>query len=94
VAAGTDAVREAIRDGRARVVITARDASPAQTAKVRRSLAGHPIPHRSWGSRVELGGAVGVASLAVVAVTHPKLAAEVAEALDSYALVRVGGGES
>jgi ribosomal protein L7Ae-like RNA K-turn-binding protein len=85
VAAGTDAVREAIREGRARLVLTASDASPVQTAKVRRTLAGHPVPHASWGTRVELGAAVGMPSLSAVAVTHPKLAAEMADGLGGEA---------
>jgi ribosomal protein L7Ae-like RNA K-turn-binding protein len=94
VATGTDAVREAIRDGRARLVLTASDASPVQTGKVRRTLAGHPVPHVSWGSRAELGAAVGMSSLSAVAVTHAKLADQMAEALDARAPVGVGGGEA
>ncbi len=93
VAIGTDAVRDAIRDGSARLVLMATDAAPGQIAKVRRTLAGHPVANASWGSRAELGAAVGLASLSAVAVTHPKLAAEMTETLDVHAPVGAGGGE-
>ena len=66
VATGTGAVREAIRDGSARLVLIASDASPAQIEKVRRTLAGHPVAHAVCGTRAELGAAVGMASLSTV----------------------------
>ena len=75
VVTGTEAVREALRDGKARLVLLAQDASPTQLEKVRRTLAGHPAPHLEWGTREQLGAAVGRESLASVAVTHPELAA-------------------
>lgn len=81
VVPGTEAVREAIRAGRARLVLMAQDASPAQSDKVLRTLAGRPAPHASWGSREELGTAVGLAPLSAVAVTNPDLAAEMLEEL-------------
>jgi ribosomal protein L7Ae-like RNA K-turn-binding protein len=83
VATGTDAVREALRTGRARLVLMAEDASPAQGDKVRRTLAGHPTPHATWGRRAELGAAVGLPSLSAVAITHPELAAKLLGVLDA-----------
>lgn len=82
VAPGTEAAREAIRTGAARLVVLASDASPAQSAKVQRTLAGRPAPHAAWGSRAELGAALGLAPLSVVAVTHPGLAAEMLRDLE------------
>src|SRR5690606_16920155 len=82
VAPGTEAAREAIRSGEARLVLVARDASPAQHAKVRRTLAGHPAPQAAGGSRTELGAALGLAPLSVVAVTHAKLGAEMRRELE------------
>jgi hypothetical protein len=63
----------------------AEDASAAQSDKVRRTLAGHPTPHASWGSRAELGAAVGLGSLSAVAITHAELAAQLLGALDDAA---------
>jgi ribosomal protein L7Ae-like RNA K-turn-binding protein len=94
VAAGTEAVREAIRAGGARLVVLARDASPAQIAKVRRTLAGHPVHVAAWGSRSELGTAVGLAPLSAVAVTHPRLAAELLEQLEASSLKSLSGVEA
>ena len=82
VVVGTEAVREAIRAGGARLVVVAQDVSPVQGAKVRRTLAGHPVPEAAWGSKSDLGAAVGLAAVSVVAVTHPRLAAELLEVLE------------
>jgi ribosomal protein L7Ae-like RNA K-turn-binding protein len=81
VVTGTEAVREALREGRARLVLSAQDASPSQLEKLRRTLAGHPAPHVEWGTREELGAAVGRESLASVAVTHAALAASLLTAV-------------
>jgi len=94
VSAGTEAVREAIRLGQARLVVVATDASPAQSAKVRRTLAGHPVHHVVWGSRSELGAAVGSAPLSAVAVTHPRLAAEMQELMESSTVESFSGMEA
>ncbi|MGE0159266.1 MAG: L7Ae/L30e/S12e/Gadd45 family ribosomal protein [Gemmatimonadales bacterium] len=85
VAVGTEAAREAIRAGHARLVLVAQDAAPAQSAKMRRTLAGHAVPHAAWGSRGELGAAVGVAPLSAVAVTHAELAAQMLSVLEPRA---------
>src|SRR5690554_793021 len=45
VLVGTDAVRRSIRNGDARLVILAGDASPVQLEKVFRLLRHHEIPH-------------------------------------------------
>jgi ribosomal protein L7Ae-like RNA K-turn-binding protein len=83
IVAGTDAVREAIRSSEARLVIVTRDAAPAQRAKIERTLAGHSVPRVRWGSRADLGAAIGMAPLSAVAVTHRKLAAEMREELET-----------
>lgn len=82
VVVGTEAAREVIRAGDARLVVVARDVSPAQSAKVRRTLAGYPVRQVSWGSKEDLGAAVGLPPVSVVAVTHPRLAAELLEVLE------------
>ena len=93
VAPGTEAARQAIRSGQARLVIVAGDVSPAQSAKIRRTLLGRAVPHASWGSRGELGAALGLAPLSAVAVTHRRLAAEMLEELEALAGTVVSGAE-
>jgi ribosomal protein L7Ae-like RNA K-turn-binding protein len=79
---GTEAAREAIRAGDARLIVVAQDVSPVQSAKVRRTLAGHPVRQVSWGTKEDLGAAVGLPPVSVVAVTHPRLAAELLDVLE------------
>jgi len=71
---GTEAVREAVREGRARLVLLAADASPAQLDKVERTLAGRPAPRVSFGDRSGLGAALGRRPISAVAVTQASLA--------------------
>jgi ribosomal protein L7Ae-like RNA K-turn-binding protein len=77
VAPGTEAVREAIRGGKARLVLMADDASQAQLDKIGRTLHSRPIPRARLGDRGTLGAAVGLAPLSAVAVTDAPLAARV-----------------
>lgn len=77
VAPGAVAVRHAIREGEARVVLFAGDASSAQLDKIRRTLAGRHVPQVSLGDRSALGAALGMAPLSAVAVTNESLAEQV-----------------
>ena len=77
VAPGTEAVRQAVRGGEARVVLLARDASPAQLGKIARTLKDRSIPAARVGNRETLGAAVGLAPLSAVAVTNASLAEQV-----------------
>lgn len=81
-APGVEAVREAIREGQARLVLLAADASPAQLEKVERTLAGHPVPHATLGTRAELGAALGLGPVSAVGVTHATLAEQMLAELD------------
>ena len=71
---GTEAVRGAIRQGDARLVLMAEDASASQLDKVRRTLVNRPIPQARLGDRAMLGAAVGRGPVSVVAVTVASLA--------------------
>jgi ribosomal protein L7Ae-like RNA K-turn-binding protein len=88
VVPGTAAVRDAIRSGEAKLVLLAGDASPAQLAKIRRTMEGRPVSEASLGSRVDLGAAVGLAPISAVAVTSTpladRLAAELGDALHAH----------
>lgn len=88
VAPGTDAVRRAIREGRAQLILFAGDASSVQLDKIRTTLSDRSIPQATLGDRDTLGAAVGLAPLAAVAVTDGSLAGRLLEEL------RVGGESS
>jgi len=74
VAPGTDAVRRAIREGEAQLILMAGDASGVQLEKIRTTLNDRSIPQVILGDRSTLGAAVGLAPLAAVAVTSRSLA--------------------
>ena len=81
VAPGTDAVRRAIREGEARLILIAEDASSVQVEKVRTTLHDRAIPQARLGDRDALGAAVGLGPLSAVAVTHAGLADRLAREL-------------
>ncbi len=85
VAPGLEVVRETIRDGQARLVLLAADASRAQLEKVERTLAGHPVARATLGTRAELGAALGLGPISAVAVTHATLAEQMLAELDRAA---------
>jgi ribosomal protein L7Ae-like RNA K-turn-binding protein len=83
VALGTEAVRRAIREGEARLILIAADASSGQVEKIRTTLHDRPIPRVILGDRDVLGAAVGTAPLSAVAVTDAALAEALARELSS-----------
>ena len=87
VAPGTEAVREAVRSGKARLVLLAGDASGAQLDKIGRTLSGRTVPTATLVDRASLGAAVGLAPLAAVAVTDPSLAGRVSAELGDLLVV-------
>ena len=74
VAPGTEAVRRAIREGEALLILMAGDASSVQMDKIRKTLHDRPIPQVILGDRNTLGAAVGLAAVSAVAVTNRSLA--------------------
>ena len=75
VAPGTAAVRRAIREGEAQLILMAKDASSVQLGKIQTTLHDRTIPQATLGDRDTLGAAVGLAPLSAVAVTSVSLAA-------------------
>ena len=71
---GVDAARRAVREGRARLVLIAEDASAAQLKKIMGLLEHRTVPHRAAGARGDLGAAVGAPPLSAVAVTRQEFA--------------------
>ena len=74
VAPGTAAVRRAIREGEAQLILMAKDASSVQLGKIQTTLHDRTIPQATLGDRDTLGAAVGLAPLSAVAVTSVSLA--------------------
>ncbi|MEQ1856932.1 MAG: ribosomal L7Ae/L30e/S12e/Gadd45 family protein [Longimicrobiales bacterium] len=79
---GVEAVRQSVREGRARLVVLATDASAAQLEKVERTLAGRPAPRVNFGDRSGLGAALGLAPVSAVAVTSTALAGQILAEMD------------
>jgi len=86
VAPGTEAVRQAIRGGHARLVLFAADASQVQLDKIGRTLHERRIPKARLGDRGMLGAAVGLAPLSAIAVTSTPLAEQVVAELGDLLL--------
>jgi len=82
VVSGTEAVRGAVRQGEARLVLMAGDAAGPQARKVERTLENRPIPRAVLGDRAILGAAVGRAPVSAVAVTGASLAEQIRRKLD------------
>ena len=82
IAPGTDAVRRAIREGEARLVLMAGDASSVQLDKVRTTLKNRTIPQAVLGDRNTLGAALGLGPLSAVAVTNASLADQLVAELE------------
>lgn len=93
VVSGTEAVRGALRQGEARLVLMAEDASASQLDKVRRTLVNRPIPRATLGDRAMLGAAVGRSPVSVVAVTDPSFAKGIAAKLPPEAEAGFGDVE-
>lgn len=85
---GTEAVRQSIRDGAARLVLFAGDASPTQLDKIRRTLETRPTPQATLGDRATLGSAIGLAPVSAVAVTSTSLASRISAELGDAVSVR------
>jgi ribosomal protein L7Ae-like RNA K-turn-binding protein len=78
---GTAAVRAAVQQGEARLILFAADAAEGQLGKVRGLLRHHPVPVRWVADRVTLGAAVGSGPLTVVAVRETNFAESLARVL-------------
>ena len=76
LAYGTSSTRRALKEGRARLVLFAQDASETQRDKVMKLLRHGKTPRATLGTREALGSAVGSAPVSAVAVTDMELAKE------------------
>ena len=78
---GTDAVRQSIRNGEARLLVTASDASSVQLRKIERTMNDQAIPRVTLGDRATLGTAVGRGPTSAVVVTGASFADELTKRL-------------
>ena len=67
---GVDATRRAVREGRARLVLIADDASAAQLKKITGLLEHRPVPRHQVVGQEALGAALGGGPVSAVAVTR------------------------
>ncbi|MBX3133138.1 MAG: ribosomal L7Ae/L30e/S12e/Gadd45 family protein [Gemmatimonadaceae bacterium] len=72
---GVDRVREAVKGGKVRVAVVARDASPNSRQKVDGLLAGRGVPTLEVDSAATLGQVAGRETTAIIGVVDDKLAA-------------------
>ncbi len=76
LAYGTGSTRRALKEGRARLILFAQDASERQRDKVMKLLSHGTTPRATLGTREALGMAVGSAPVSAVAVTDDQFAKE------------------
>jgi len=76
LAYGTGSARRALKEGRARLILFAQDASETQREKVMKLLRHGRTPRATLGTREALGAAVGSAPVSAVAVTDREFAKE------------------
>ena len=76
LAYGTGSTRRAVKEGRARLILFAQDASETQREKVMKLLRHGKTPRATFGTREALGSAVGSAPVSAVAVTDKEFAKE------------------
>jgi len=81
VVKGTEATRDALRKGLARLVVLASDGSDSQQGKVLPLAQARGVPCERLGSMVELGKAVGSGPLASAAVTGARFSEEIRKRL-------------
>jgi ribosomal protein L7Ae-like RNA K-turn-binding protein len=78
---GVDAARRAVREGRARLIILADDASATQLRKLTGLLEHRSVPRRRVADRAALGAALGAAPVSAVAITRSEFAESMLERL-------------
>jgi ribosomal protein L7Ae-like RNA K-turn-binding protein len=81
VARGSEATRRALREGRARLVLYAGDASETQLAKIEKLVGARGVRSLRVADRELLGAALGGPPLTAVAVTDEPMAEELARRL-------------
>ena len=89
---GTGSTRRALKEGRARLVLLAQDASETQRDKVMKLLRHGKTPRATLGTRQALGLAVGSAPVSAVAITDREFAKELVARLGMKSGISVENG--
>jgi ribosomal protein L7Ae-like RNA K-turn-binding protein len=76
---GDDTVMKAVRSGEAKLVVLATDAAPNAQKKYRDKCSYYQIPLVEYGSRFEIGSAIGKVDRVVLAVTDAGFAQRIAQ---------------
>ncbi len=93
LACGTGSTKRAVKEGRARLVLFAQDASDTQLDKVTKLLRHVRTPRATFGTREALGSAVGSAPVSAVAVTDREFAKELVARLGVEPVISVENGK-
>ena len=92
LAYGTGSTRRALKEGRARLILFAQDASETQREKVMKLLRHGRTPRATLGTREALGSAVGRAPVSAIAVTDREFAKELVVRLGLESRIPVDNG--
>ncbi len=84
VALGADAVDASVAEGRAALVVVARDAGDSTRSRAE-LLASRGVLLRAFGTRVVLGEVFGRGEIAIAAVSEPRVADELVTTIDRFA---------
>lgn len=79
---GEDQVLDAVRSGKALLVVVAEDASDNTKKLFNDKCTYYEVPIRMWGKREELGAAIGKEMRASMAVTEPGFAKKLVTLID------------
>jgi predicted RNA-binding protein YlxR (DUF448 family) len=84
MAVGADVVDHAVSEGRAALLVVARDAGDTTRSRAE-TLASTGVSLRAFGSRAELGALFGRGEVAIAAVLEPRVGAELVVTIDRFA---------
>lgn len=76
---GDEGVLDAVRTGKARLVVLAADASENTRKKYRDKCSSYQVPIIEYGTREQLGSSVGKAERVILAITDPGFAQLIAK---------------
>ena len=83
IVTGTDSVRAAVREGRVRRVILARDTAPGQQRKLTPLLEARGVPFHIRFTRDEVGFAIGRGAVSAVGIMDSSFARRIGELVDA-----------
>lgn len=85
IAAGSDVVEQAVNEGRAALLVVARDAGDTTRSRAETLATTKGVSLRAFGSRAELGALFGRGEVAIAAVLEPRVGAELVVTIDRFA---------